>query len=117
MVSLIAVTEWLINRRISTQLEQQTAQQLDTSDSIFQKFEQMRAQELITQYRSLNNEPRYKALLQAEAQTLSAAGDLKTTTDFLEARVKEYGASVATCTFLTENSQRFAVSIRTPART
>ncbi len=108
MVSLIAVTEWLINRRISAQLEQETAQQLDTSDSIFRKFEQMRAGELITQYHSLNNEPRYKALLQAEAQTLPAGGDLKTTTDFLEARVKEYGASVATCTFLTENSQRFA---------
>jgi two-component system NtrC family sensor kinase len=108
MVSLIAVTEWLISRRITVQLEQQAAQQLDTAESIFRKFEAMRTRDLISRFRSLNNEPSYKALLLAEAQTLAAAGDLKTTRLFLEERLREYGASVATCTFQADNSQRFA---------
>ena len=107
MVSLIAVTEWLISRRISVQLEQQAAQQLDTAESIFQKFEAVRMRDLSSSFRGLNNEPKYRALILQEKQTLGTHGDLKTTARFLWDRIHEYGAGVATCTFATDSTQRF----------
>ena len=62
MVLLMAVTMWLVNRRISEQLHKQAAEQLDTAGKIFEKIQANRANFLAVKYRNLINEPRFKAV-------------------------------------------------------
>lgn len=62
MVLLMAVTIWLVNRRISEQLHTQAAEQLDTAGRIFEKIQANRANVLVSKYRNLINEPRFRAV-------------------------------------------------------
>src|SRR5580704_5802096 len=62
MVLLMVVTMWLVNRRISEQLHVQAAEHLDTAGKIFEKIQANRANVLVSKYRSLINEPRFRAV-------------------------------------------------------
>ena len=62
MALLMAVTMWLVNHRISEQLHKQAAEQLDTASKIFEKIQANRANVLVSKYRNLINEPRFRAV-------------------------------------------------------
>jgi len=64
MVLLLAVTVWVVNARITRQVETQAQNTLATADSVFWELQTMRSKTRILRFRSLPNEPRYKAALQ-----------------------------------------------------
>ena len=71
MVLLMAVTIWLVNRRISQQLHERSAQQLETASSLFRELEDIRTRDLLARYRNLFKEPRFKAVIQrGDAETV-----------------------------------------------
>ena len=43
MIMLLAITGWIVNRRISKQLESQAANALETSEAVFKNSEKIRA--------------------------------------------------------------------------
>ncbi len=78
MALLMAGTMWLVNRRIGEQLHKQAAEQLDTASKIFEKIQANRANVLVSKYRNLINEPRFRAVTEetdfdTARQSLSAA--------------------------------------------
>jgi signal transduction histidine kinase/CheY-like chemotaxis protein len=71
MVLLLAVTVWLVNRRITRQFETASTDSLKTAERVFLRFRKIRRQELLFRYHNLPSEPRYKAVFQqADPPTL-----------------------------------------------
>jgi len=71
MVLLLAITVWMVNRRITRQFETAATDSLKTADRVFLRFRKIRRQELLFRYRNLPSEPRYKAVFQqADLATL-----------------------------------------------
>lgn len=71
MVLLVAVTMWVVNRRISAQLQREAAQSLVTAEAVFKNTLAIRTKNLLLRFRNLPNEPRYLAALQtAEPKTI-----------------------------------------------
>ncbi len=64
MVALLAVTVWVVNQRITQQLETEAKRALDTSNAVFRNSEKIRKRNLLLRFHNLPNEPRYKAALQ-----------------------------------------------------
>src|SRR5438477_358334 len=65
MVVLVAMTVWLVERRITQQFQQEAASNLATADAVFRNSRELHTKELLLRYRHLPNEPRYKAAFQA----------------------------------------------------
>jgi len=76
MVLLVAVTMWVVNRRISRQLQHEAVQSLVTAEAVFKNTLGIRTKNLLLRFRNLPNEPRYLAALQT--------ADSKTIQHFLE---------------------------------
>src|SRR6267154_723807 len=71
MVLLIAVSMWIVNRRITAQLQAEVKQQLITADAVFKNSQNLRTKELLRRYGNLSHEPRFKALSQLnDAKTI-----------------------------------------------
>ena len=71
MVVLIAVTVFVVNRRVTRQFETQARETLTTADAEFRNLLQNRSDDLLLRFRNLPNEPRYRAALQLnDAPTL-----------------------------------------------
>ena len=105
MVLLMVVTMWLVNRRISEQLHVQAAEHLDTAGKIFEKIQANRANVLVSKYRSLINEPRFRAVTETT--------DFETEKEFLAGVTQEIikyddNVSICTFTFLKGNEQAVA---------
>ena len=64
MVLLLAITIWLVNWRITQQLQTEAAQTLATADGVFKNSQRIRARNLLQRYRNVPNEPRYRAVFQ-----------------------------------------------------
>ena len=62
MVLLMATSMWLVNQRVTRQLEADAAKQLATDDALLRHFQQLRMSQLLASYRKAVNEPRFKAL-------------------------------------------------------
>lgn len=62
MVLLMATSMWLVNQRVTRQLETDAAKQLATDDALLRHFQQLRMNQLLASYRKAVNEPRFKAL-------------------------------------------------------
>ncbi len=72
LVLLTGTTIWVVNERISAQLRYQAAQQLDTADKVFHYAQKIRADHLLSRYRNVINEPRFKAVVtKTDSQTTS----------------------------------------------
>jgi len=61
MVLVLAVSMWLVNRRITRQLEASAAQQVTTAEAGLKITQQTRNHDLLLRYNSAQNEPRFKA--------------------------------------------------------
>jgi signal transduction histidine kinase len=64
MVSLTAVTLWLLNRRITERLEPEAAHNLLASEGLFKRSQNYRVQNLLLRLGEIPNAPRFKAVLQ-----------------------------------------------------
>jgi signal transduction histidine kinase/ActR/RegA family two-component response regulator len=62
MVLLVAISMWLINRRITAQLQADAAQQVAVAEAAFRNSRELRASNLLRSYRNMVNEPRVKAV-------------------------------------------------------
>ncbi len=110
MILLVAATMWLVNRRISAQLHEQAVRELDISRTSFLNRQHVDAGYILSGYRDLVNEPRFKAV--------TKTADFATTAEALDSTIKEYidndGASIATFTFLQDSQHRVATANRDP---
>src|SRR5436189_5246014 len=71
MVLLVLVTMWIINRRITDQIEAAAGRELVTADAVFKDSQTIRARNLMRRFLNVPNEPRFKAVSQlADANTL-----------------------------------------------
>ena len=64
MVLLLAVTVWVVNERITRQVETEAKNSLATADAVFRELQILRSKTRLLRFRNLPNEPRYKAALQ-----------------------------------------------------
>lgn len=90
MVLLMATSMWLVNQRVTRQLETDAAKQLAADDALLRYVLQLRMDSLLATYRKAENEPRFKALsaLFDPEQPLSDTAQL-TIRDYLEKRLQE----------------------------
>ncbi|HEX3799356.1 MAG TPA: ATP-binding protein [Verrucomicrobiae bacterium] len=105
MVLLTSATIWLVNLRISAQFEEQAAAQLDKDHSIFTKLQANRIGNLLSKYRGISSDSRYRAFIQSAEDSQAW---YNTTSPFLSSQVSENGATVATCTVSPDSSHGFA---------
>jgi signal transduction histidine kinase/CheY-like chemotaxis protein len=64
MLSLVAAVTWLVTDRVTDQVEADATRTLATADAVFKNSQQIRIKNLLLRFRSLQNEPRYKAAFQ-----------------------------------------------------
>src|SRR5882672_3381861 len=107
MVLLLAITVWMVNRRITRQFETAATDSLKTADRVFLRFRKIRRQELLFRYRNLPSEPRYKAVFQqADLPTLRDSFS-----EFLGGHLMD---SVDVILYTTEKLERLAIQKRDP---
>src|SRR5438045_8450799 len=71
MVLLVVITMWIINRRITEQIEAAAGRELATADAVFKSSQGIRGRNLVRHYQNVPNEPRFEAVSRlAEAKTL-----------------------------------------------
>ena len=64
MMLLLAITVWVVNRRITQQVQTEGTRALMTADAVFQNSQKIFTRSLLRQFQNLPNEPRYKATFQ-----------------------------------------------------
>ncbi len=64
MVALVAVVTWLVTIRVTAQVETDANRTLATADAVFKESQRIRTRNLLLRFRSLQNEPRYRAAFQ-----------------------------------------------------
>lgn len=63
MFLLLAVTVWVVDQRISSQMETEAKRTLATADRTFRSRQEGRTKELLTRYRILSRQPMYRSAL------------------------------------------------------
>src|SRR5438477_1242670 len=102
MVLLIAVSMWIVNQRITAQLQADVKQQLMTADAVFKNSQKLRTKELLRRYGNIINEPRFKAISQLD--------DAKTFGFYVNDLIQEGAAEVVLLT--TDKGQRLVSASR-----
>src|SRR5258707_2809903 len=87
MVLLLALTAWVVNRRLTQQFQIEAARNLATADGEFQKSQKNRTKALVQRFRNLRNEPPYKAIFHS--------GHLPTLIDAVKDLPNDHGVDVA----------------------
>jgi two-component system, NtrC family, sensor kinase len=64
MATSVIATVWVVNQRIVHQLETEGTRRLETAEAVFQNSQKIRANDLLLRYRSVPNEPGFRALSQ-----------------------------------------------------
>ena len=105
MVLLMAVTISLVNLRITDKLQSEAAAQLDVANTVITNFLDIRRQDLLLRYRTIVNEPRFKAITQQ--------ADSRTANAFLNELIKTELTNndapvIATCAFANAGNGSFA---------
>ena len=105
MSLLMAVTTWLVDSRLSEQMYVNAKSQLDTAAKIFMVQHDNQKQNLLKLYRSVQNEPRFKALSHVTSlESTVLDGGLndrtvaQTISDFMQEMLKDNQASIASLT-------------------
>jgi|GEM_PF-1921566 len=106
LVLLPTITLWLINRQISGQALAEARQTLTTADAVFRNSLDILERGLITRFRGVVNEPRFKAVAQL--------GDARTMTDFLRSSLEEYGSETELVIYSTKPGVMLAGAHRQP---
>ncbi len=98
MVLLMATTMWLINQRVTRQVQTDASEQLATADAVLSHVQQMRLDGLLASYRKVESEPLFKAhaaLFAPDGEGFSEAAQ-KTVRNFLNTLIREKFAKVIT---------------------
>lgn len=82
LVLLPAITLWIVNRYISQQVLDETRQSLDTAEAVFLNSLDIRARNLVSRFRGIVNEPRFKGNV--------STGDPKTLNIYLRDLLDEF---------------------------
>jgi len=82
LVLLPTITFWIVNRYISRQVEAEARQTLDTANVVFLNSLDIRARNLVSRFRGLVNEPRFKGTI--------STGDPKTVNVYLHNLLDEF---------------------------
>lgn len=96
MVLLMVTTMWLINNRVTRQVQADAAEQLHTADAVLSRVQQMRLEGLLTSFRKVESEPLFKAhaaLFAPDGEGFSEAAQ-KTIRTFLNTLIREKFAKV-----------------------
>jgi signal transduction histidine kinase len=104
MVLLVVSLLWVVNYRMTRQLQAETAQRLATSDAVFLNSQKIRAKNLLMRYSNIANEPRIEAASQLD--------EPKTMLHQLNELVGEVDADMIT--FTSENGRALASAGRDP---
>jgi len=96
MILLMATSMWLINGRVTRQLQSQAAGQLATADAVLGYAQKLRMDSLLASYRKVESEPMFKAhaALFDPAQGGFSETAQKTVRGFLEKMIEEKFAKV-----------------------
>ncbi len=111
MVALTAVTIWLVNERISAQLEDQATLQLDNYHAIFTKLQENRNSNLVSKDRSIGADARYIAFIRSADDSPAW---YRTLNAFLPGQIRENGATIVTCTLSSDSAHEFASASQNP---
>jgi signal transduction histidine kinase len=87
MVFLLAVTVWMVNRRLTEQFEADAATNLSRAETEFKNFQKFSTRNLVQRFRNLRNEPRYRALIQS--------GNLPTYIHYIQELPDDQGVDIA----------------------
>ena len=68
MVVLLAVSVWIVNRRLGQQFQTEAARSLATADAVFRNSQKVHRNNLLLRFRNLPKEPRWKAVFQTSDQ-------------------------------------------------
>ena len=105
LVVLMVTSTWVVERRMSSQLQTDAAEQLQTADAVFHHSREIRARNLLLRYRNISREPRFKAITQL--------GDPRTTQEFLAGLLGEEVGDVAA--YVSPDGRVLAHASRDPA--
>ena len=96
MILLMATSMWLLNGRVTRQLQSQAAEQLATADAVLGYAQKLRMGSLLASYRKVESEPMFKAhaALFDSAQDGFSETAQKTVRGFLEKMIEEKFAKV-----------------------
>src|SRR5262245_14555544 len=96
MILLMATSMWLINGRVTRQLQVQAAEQLTTADAVLSYAQKLRMDSLLASYRKVESEPMFKAhaALFDPAQGGFSETAQKTVRGFLDKMIEERFAKV-----------------------
>jgi signal transduction histidine kinase/CheY-like chemotaxis protein len=106
MISLLAITAWIVDRRITKQFENEAMRTLFHADEGFQDWQNNRRQTLLLRVGDLVNEPRFKAALQT--------GDAPTVKAQTQELLNSAGQDVKIVLFTTAKQELFANAKRDP---
>lgn len=96
MVLMLALTVWVLNQRITAEVETRSKRDLTTADAFFRSAQQIRAKNLLLRFRNLPNVPVYKAAFQA--------GEPQTVRDQLNKLLAEEGVDIVMFTPVKDDS-------------
>lgn len=93
MALLLAVSMWLVNRRVKEQIHENASEQLNAAEANVEDTQQHRANELLLRYKNVAHEPRIKAFTASEVysggQVQLDPIQSKTLFDFLDDLIKD----------------------------
>ncbi|MEK7779965.1 MAG: hypothetical protein AAB370_00520, partial [Verrucomicrobiota bacterium] len=96
MVLLMATSMWLINQRITRQVQAEAAEQLATADAVLNHIQKLRMDSLLTSFRKVESEPLFKAhaaLFDPNQEGFSETAQ-KTVRNFLNTLIRDKFAKV-----------------------
>ena len=68
MVVLLAISVWIVNRRLGQQFQAEATRSLTTADAVFRNSQKIHRNNLLLRFRNLPREPRWKAVFQTSDQ-------------------------------------------------
>jgi signal transduction histidine kinase len=106
MVFLLAMTAWVVGRRITQQFATEAARALSASNEGFREWQRNRTRNLLLRFSDLRNEPRYKAAFQT--------GDVPTVRNQLVDLLNGADDSVKIVVYTTRREERIVPANRDP---
>lgn len=112
MVLLLAVSMWLVNRRVTSQLRSEAAKQMAGADAALKVTQKHHEEELFRRFSNIKSEPRFQSavssLFNPEKKDLPTPEHQKTFRDILERLIRDNVAEVIVLT--TGSGQRLTVA-------
>lgn len=100
LILLPVFTLWIVNRQMTRQVFDEARQRLDTAEGVFNKSLELRSDNLLSRYKNVVNEPRFKAV--------AKLADSPTMTVYLNELLNEIGDDAEVMLFTTQAGDMLA---------